>query len=173
MSQRRRSLHTAVLETTWGDITIGAGERGVAACGLPPAPARPVPFRVIRVRLTPGAPDRLRRAARYARAVLEGRPAGRCPKLGDDVWFEATAFQRAAWEVLRAIPRGKTVTYGELARMAGHPGAARAAGSACGANPWPLFIPCHRVVAAGGGLGGFSAGRAWKKWLLASEGVER
>ncbi len=173
MSQRRRSLHTAVLETTWGDITIGAGAQGVAACALPLAPARPVAFRVVRVRLMPGAPDQLHRAVQYARDVLEGRPAGSCPKLEKHVWAAATAFQRSVWKALRTIPRGKTATYGELARRAGHPGAARAAGSACGANPWPLFIPCHRAVAAGGGLGGFSAGRAWKEWLLAGEGVAR
>jgi methylated-DNA-[protein]-cysteine S-methyltransferase len=66
----------------------------------------------------------------------------------------------------------KTRTYGEIAEAIGSPGAARAVGSACGANPLPLFIPCHRAVAAGGKLGGFSGGLGIKKKLLAWEGVE-
>jgi O-6-methylguanine DNA methyltransferase len=70
---------------------------------------------------------------------------------------------------LQAIPRGATQTYGAIAGQLGTPRAARAVGAACGANPLPLFIPCHRVVAAHGALGGFSAGRAWKKFLLAKE----
>jgi O-6-methylguanine DNA methyltransferase len=70
---------------------------------------------------------------------------------------------------LQTIPRGTTVTYGELARRVDVPRAARAVGTACSANPLPLFVPCHRVVAAHGALGGFSAGLAWKKFLLAKE----
>ena len=70
---------------------------------------------------------------------------------------------------LRRIPRGETITYGELAHRMGASHAARAVGSACGANPLPLFIPCHRVVAANGKLGGFSAGLGWKRFLLAKE----
>lgn len=83
------------------------------------------------------------------------------------------AFRRAVWRALRALPRGRTATYGELARRAGNPRAARAAGTACGANPLPLFVPCHRAVAAGGRLGGFSSGLAWKRLLLSGEGAGR
>jgi O-6-methylguanine DNA methyltransferase len=60
-------------------------------------------------------------------------------------------------------------TYGEIAAALGKPGAARAVGNACGANPLPLYIPCHRVV-AGNGLGGFTSGLAWKRALLKAEG---
>jgi methylated-DNA-[protein]-cysteine S-methyltransferase len=79
-----------------------------------------------------------------------------------------TDYQRRVWEALRAIPAGETRTYGEVARAAG--GVARAVGGACGANPIPILIPCHRVV-AGAGLGGFSAagGAALKRRLLAHE----
>lgn len=85
-----------------------------------------------------------------------------------------TPFQRRVWQRLQRIPRGRTVTYGELARELGT--SARAIGGACRANPLPLLIPCHRVVAQGG-LGGYSGerGGAWadtKRWLLRHEGVE-
>ncbi len=76
-----------------------------------------------------------------------------------------TPFQQAVWEQLRAIPYGTTATYGQIAARLGRPGAARAVGGACGANPVPLIIPCHRAVAAGGRLGGFTSG-AWRKRLL-------
>ncbi|WP_416139698.1 methylated-DNA--[protein]-cysteine S-methyltransferase [Halomonas sp. HK25] len=78
-------------------------------------------------------------------------------------------FQRQVWAALLRIPWGKTRTYGELARRLGREGAARAIGTANGANPLPLLIPCHRVVAAGG-LGGYSGGPALKRRLLELEG---
>ncbi len=78
-------------------------------------------------------------------------------------------FQRQVWAALVRIPWGETRTYGELARRLGREGAARAVGSANGANPLPLLIPCHRVVAAGG-LGGYSGGLALKRQLLELEG---
>jgi methylated-DNA-[protein]-cysteine S-methyltransferase len=81
------------------------------------------------------------------------------------------AFRRRVWEALRHVPRGTTVTYGDLAVLAGAPGAARAVGTAMACNPLPLFIPCHRVVPASGGLGAFSGGRGpqTKACLLALE----
>jgi methylated-DNA-[protein]-cysteine S-methyltransferase len=80
-------------------------------------------------------------------------------------------FQRRVAAACRAIPRGRTRTYGELAVKAGAPGAARAVGQVMAGNRTPLIVPCHRVVAAGGGLGGFSApqGLALKRQLLAME----
>ena len=73
---------------------------------------------------------------------------------------------------MQKIPAGKTASYGDLARAISRPKAVRAVGSACGANSIPVFIPCHRVLAGGGRLGGFSAGLHWKSMLLAIEGVE-
>lgn len=81
-----------------------------------------------------------------------------------------TAFQRSVWAAMRRIPWGQVRTYGQVARMAGHPGAARAVGGACNANSMIVVNPCHRVVAAGG-IGGFGSGLAWKRRLLALEGV--
>jgi methylated-DNA-[protein]-cysteine S-methyltransferase len=84
----------------------------------------------------------------------------------------ATPFQRAIAEALREIPYGESVTYGELAALAGHPNAQRAAGTFCARNRFPLVVPCHRVVAAGG-LGSFgSLGTEYKRRLLALEGHE-
>jgi len=81
------------------------------------------------------------------------------------------AFYRRALDALRRVPYGTTITYAELADMAGSPGAARAVGNAMARNPVPIVIPCHRVVAAGGRIGGFSAGLEWKRKLLRLEGV--
>jgi methylated-DNA-[protein]-cysteine S-methyltransferase len=87
-----------------------------------------------------------------------------------DLEFE-TPFRTALAAALRAVPRGEVVTYGELAALAGRPGAARAAGSFCAANRLSVFIPCHRVVAAGG-IGGYgSLGIDYKRRLLALEHV--
>jgi methylated-DNA-[protein]-cysteine S-methyltransferase len=84
-------------------------------------------------------------------------------------------FCRRVYELARAIPMGETVTYGELAARAGEPAAARAVGQAMARNPFPLIVPCHRVVAAHGGAGGFSAagGVATKFRLLRIEGALR
>lgn len=84
---------------------------------------------------------------------------------------QGTAFQKQVYAAMREIPFGATRSYGELAAELGS--AARAVGGACGANPLPIVIPCHRVVAAGGRLGGFSGGvgASTKTWLLHHEGA--
>ena len=82
-----------------------------------------------------------------------------------------TAFQRAVWEAIARIGYGETQSYAALAASLGKPGAARAVGNALAANPFPLAIPCHRVVRAGGQLGGFGGGSALKRALLDLEGA--
>lgn len=82
-----------------------------------------------------------------------------------------TAFQRAVWQALAAIPYGEVRSYAEVARVVGKPGASRAVGQANHRNPVAPFIPCHRVVASGGGLGGYGGGLPLKKRMLALEGV--
>lgn len=79
-----------------------------------------------------------------------------------------TAFQRRVWQALMDIPYGETAAYSAIARLSGSPGAARAVGSACGANPLPIIIPCHRVVAKSG-PGGYAYGLDIKKTLLKLE----
>lgn len=83
-----------------------------------------------------------------------------------------TDFQRKAWQVLRQIPYGETISYGEQARRMGSPKAARAVGGANHRNPLPLLIPCHRVVARHG-IGGYGEGIGRKEYLLRLEGAEK
>ena len=82
-----------------------------------------------------------------------------------------TAFQRAVWDALAAIPFGEVRTYAEVAREVGKPAAFRAVGQANHRNPVAPFIPCHRVVASGGGLGGYGGGLLLKRRMLELEGV--
>jgi len=82
---------------------------------------------------------------------------------------DGTGFQSAVWRQLQQIPYGETISYGELARRVGNPKASRAVGSANGANPLPIVIPCHRVIASDGSLGGFGGGLPAKQILLALE----
>jgi O-6-methylguanine DNA methyltransferase len=104
-------------------------------------------------------------------AELKSYFAGSLRKFTIALDVDGTGFQDAVWKALRKIPYGTVVTYGMLAQMAGRPGAARAVGGAVGANPVPVIIPCHRVVASGGGIGGFSCGVDIKRRLLDAEGV--
>lgn len=84
-----------------------------------------------------------------------------------------TAFQLEVWAALRGIGAGRTASYGEVARRIGRkPGASRAIGQAVGANPVPVVVPCHRVLAAGGAIGGFACGLPMKRRLLSAEGVQ-
>jgi len=159
------------LVTTWGVIRLAARSGALLRCDLPVRQtARTAPRITLCQMSAVTTADRcaLERAGKFIRACLAGKKTPAAPALQPKVSGAFTARLLAA---LQEIPRGVTVTYGELARRLGRPGAARAVGNACGANPLPLFIPCHRVVAAGGAPGGFSAGRAWKKFLLASEGA--
>ena len=82
-----------------------------------------------------------------------------------------TSFQLRVWQELRRIPRGQTISYKELAQRIGNPKATRAVGQANAVNPIPLIIPCHRVIAADGSLGGYSSGLDRKRWLLRHEGA--
>lgn len=82
-----------------------------------------------------------------------------------------TAFQRAVWGELAAIPYGETRSYADIARALGQPSATRAVGAANGRNPLSIVVPCHRVVGSDGGLTGFAGGVEGKRWLLAHEGA--
>lgn len=86
---------------------------------------------------------------------------------------EGTAFQRGVWDMLRTIPYGETISYGELAARLGCSGSARAVGAANGKNPIPIVIPCHRVIGANGSLTGFGGGLHVKRRLLALEARHR
>jgi methylated-DNA-[protein]-cysteine S-methyltransferase len=86
---------------------------------------------------------------------------------------EGTTFQQAVWKGLLEIPYGETISYGELARRIGHPGAVRAVGAANGQNPIAIVVPCHRVIGSNGELTGYGGGLAIKETLLALERRQR
>jgi AraC family transcriptional regulator of adaptative response/methylated-DNA-[protein]-cysteine methyltransferase len=122
----------------------------------------------------PGATLRhdLARTAAVAAEVsarMAGQPAGKPLAL----LLAGTPFQTQVWRALLAIPEGMVCSYGQLARLAGYPGASRAVGAALGANPIGYLIPCHRVVRASGAAGDYRWGTARKRVLLATEQVRR
>lgn len=135
------------IKTTWGIITLTLDSGQVIKCTLPFL--KTTPRKEFTIDGLQTVEDLLKKFPR------PGSSAG-------------TDFQKAVWKELKKIPRGQTRTYGEIAKAMGRPNAARAVGSACGANPVPLFVPCHRVVAQNG-LGGFGAGLPWKILLLKNE----
>lgn len=108
-----------------------------------------------------------REAANQLKEYAEGKR--RCFDL--PLAVSGTDFQLRVWEKLRQIPWGEYRTYGQIAAMLGKPGASRAAGGAVGKNPLPILIPCHRVLGAGGALGGFRLGSDMKRRLLVLEGI--
>ena len=104
-------------------------------------------------------------------AALEDYFTGRPVSFQVPLNPSGTAFDRLVWNALSAIPWGAALSYGELAEAIGKPGAARAVGGACARNPIPIIIPCHRVLQAGGSIGGYSGGEGVKEKLLVLEGI--
>jgi O-6-methylguanine DNA methyltransferase len=101
--------------------------------------------------------------------IMAGRAAKELPPLD---WNGKTEFQKSVWRAMLKIPAGKTKSYGEVALEIKKPKAVRAVGSACGANPIPILVPCHRILAANKKIGGFTGGLDRKRKLLATEGVK-
>ena len=85
--------------------------------------------------------------------------------------YSGTSFQQRVWDSIASIPFGETLTYGDIAHHIDHPNASRAIGNACGRNPLPIIVPCHRVTGANGSLGGYSSGLEKKRFLLRLEEV--
>ena len=117
--------------------------------------------------------ERGRRHATEAAAELVGYIEGRVRRFETpvDLSFH-TRFVRDVYRALMSVPFGEVTTYGKLAEAAGYPDSARAVGSAMKRNPAPLFVPCHRVLPASGGLGGWSGPKGWKERLLEREGAQ-
>lgn len=159
-------------ETALGWVGIAASETGLVGLRLP-QPTEAAALQRLQEQYGPGEADDGRLAGLKARVRAYFR--------GEAVSFDdqpldvrgGTEFQRRVWGVTRAIPRGETRTYGQLAREVGSPGAARAVGQAMARNPWPIIVPCHRVVGSSGQLTGFGGGLKMKHRLLKMEGVER
>jgi O-6-methylguanine DNA methyltransferase len=116
-------------------------------------------------------PAQFHRWHRITESALKSVLAGQKPKQLPPLVPTGTEFQKSVWNVMRKIPAGRTKSYGEVAQAIGRPRAVRAVGGACGANPIPILVPCHRILAANKKLGGFSGGLDWKRKLLAREGI--
>jgi methylated-DNA-[protein]-cysteine S-methyltransferase len=110
-------------------------------------------------------PGPFREALRQLRAYFGGELA----RFDLPITLRGTAFQQAVWEALRALRLGERISYGELARRIGRPGASRAVGLANARNPISIIVPCHRVLGAGGALTGYGGGLGRKQWLLEHE----
>lgn len=118
-------------------------------------------------------PERSTTVLETAAAQLEEYFAGTRRDFDVPVALEGTAFQRSVWSGLGGIGWGEVASYGELGRQTGRPTAGRAVGGAVGANPIPIIVPCHRVLASNGRITGYSGGEGvpTKVWLLAHEGI--
>lgn len=94
---------------------------------------------------------------------------GKLQKFTVPIHFSGTPFQTKVWQALQMIPYATTVSYGQIAQQIGHPKAVRAVGRAVGSNPFPIIVPCHRVIGSNGSLTGFAYGLTPKRWLLDHE----
>jgi len=165
----------SVFGTAIGPCGIAWGDRGIVGVQLPEARAADT-----RDRLLDRFPDAsddspppdVQRAIERIGALLDRGDADLSEVALD--MDGVSPFHRRVYEVTRTIPPGETLSYGDVAAEAGSPGAARAVGQALGRNPFAIVVPCHRVVAAGGRVGGFSAtgGVSIKRRMLAIEGVQ-
>lgn len=120
---------------------------------------------------TPMSAEQQREHAATAKAIV-AMSHGQAAQVSLPLALPGTAFQQAVWQALCRIPRGQTISYKALAQAAGRPRAIRAAASACGTNPLALVVPCHRVIASDGGMGGYKWGVAHKVELLRRERID-
>jgi methylated-DNA-[protein]-cysteine S-methyltransferase len=160
-------MDIAEIDTPIGRLTLVVHDRRVCALAFP----EHWPRARARLERRFGRVD-LRRASDPADVVsrLQDYFAGRLDALAAiEVDTGGTLFQQTVWRALRAVPGGRTVSYGALARTIGAPGAVRAVGAANGANPVAIVIPCHRVIGSDGTLTGYGGGLHRKRWLLAHE----
>jgi methylated-DNA-[protein]-cysteine S-methyltransferase len=171
---RPAAIGHAVFETALGFMGIAWSEKGLTRLCLPQASRDSVERRLLRLDGAIPGGDRPRWVDELVAAIT-------AYAAGAAVDFSAfpvdltgvDAFRLAIYDAARKLAFGEVTTYGELAKRAGHAGLARETGAALGANPVPLVIPCHRIMAAGGKIGGFSApgGSAAKERMLSLEGV--
>jgi AraC family transcriptional regulator of adaptative response/methylated-DNA-[protein]-cysteine methyltransferase len=161
-----RVVHWAVLPTSLGPMLVAATDKGVCCLAFGEG-EQELRARFPKAQLVAAGEDFRELFARVVAAVEQPGPGNAAIPL--DV--KGTAFQQRVWDELRRIPHGETRSYGELAAALGNPKASRAVGGANGANNVAVLIPCHRVIAADGTLGGYAYGLAIKAELLRREGV--
>jgi methylated-DNA-[protein]-cysteine S-methyltransferase len=155
----RRATSSRVVKTAVGPLVLSASDEGLTHLDLPGKGTAAA---------TEGSPAS---SAHLDRAVrqLDEYFAGSRTSFDLDLSPAGTDFQRSVWFALADIPYGETISYAELAQWVGRPRAFRAVGQANGANPLAIILPCHRVIASGGGIGGYGGGLDLKRWLLAHE----
>ena len=168
------TIHFALFDTAIGTCGVAWGQRGLAGLQLPESDEARTRARMLR--RFPGAtearlPPDVRRAIDGITALLRGEVSDLASIALD--MDGLPVFHRRVYEIARTISPGATLSYGEIAARLDNPDAAREVGRALGLNPFPIVVPCHRVLAAGGQTGGFSApgGVATKLRLLAIEGA--
>jgi methylated-DNA-[protein]-cysteine S-methyltransferase len=166
----QREIYYTHVNSPWGPLFLAGGEKGI--CSLQFLHGKDISS------LTSQLRERrnhvvLENAQPLVPAInaLEQYFSGETKPLSHALDLQGTPFQLMVWSALREIPPGKVATYGEIACEIGKPRAARAVGQACGSNKVVLFVPCHRVVATQGKLGGFGSGLTLKEALLRHEGV--
>ncbi len=164
----------ALFDTAIGRCGIAWGESGIAGVQLPEAGEAETRARMLHRFPAAGEaapPAEVRQAIERMAALLRGEASDLSTVALD--MDGVPEFHRRVYEAARAIPSGNTLSYGDIAKRVGAPGAARAVGQALGRNPFPIVVPCHRVLAAGGKIGGFSAqgGVETKRRMLEIEGA--
>jgi methylated-DNA-[protein]-cysteine S-methyltransferase len=165
--------HRAQVDSPIGLLTIEANDDALTHIALPQeGPDNRAGTNAEPVHVDGARSSRVPAPLAAAVAQLGEYFAGRRRRFDVPVQLHGTRFQESVWLELAEIPYGETVSYAELALMVGHPNAYRAVGQANGANPVPIILPCHRVVASGGGLGGYGGGLPMKRRLLVLEGVD-
>jgi methylated-DNA-[protein]-cysteine S-methyltransferase len=155
-------MATIVLDTTIGPLTVEAGAAGLRRIEFGAWPAPPDDEE------SEAADAVVSRACTELTEYFAGER--RVFTVPVD-WARASGFRSRVLEELSRVPYGEVISYGELAARSGNPRAARAVGSAMATNPWPIVVPCHRVVRSGGVLGQYGGGADVKRQLLAMEGV--
>ncbi len=158
-----------VFETDLGWVGVANSDGGLRAITLPHKTREEAIDRMMEAGATDPAPTS---EARTLQAAIEPIVEGKKPANGVTIdWSGITPFRRAVLEECMRIPAGQTLSYGELAARVGHPRAARAVGRVMATNPWPLLVPCHRVVGSTGRLHGYGGGLPMKEQLLRAEGA--
>jgi methylated-DNA-[protein]-cysteine S-methyltransferase len=161
----------ATVDSPFGPLLIAATQRGLVRVNLPAYDPEET-LEELATRISPRvleAPARLDDARRELDLYFEGKLTEFDLPLD---WRLTSGFQGKVQRAIARIPYGKTRTYTDMARSAGNERAVRAAGTACGSNPIPIVVPCHRVLRTGGGLGGYGGGLPMKRALLELEAEE-
>lgn len=153
-----------------GQILVAASEKGLCAVQVRESAA--ALERSLRERFADVTIVHDERALAPLRKTVLAAIAGKPFPRNLDLDLQGTDFQRAVWNELLRIPAGTTRSYADVARAIGKPKATRAVAQACGANPLPVLVPCHRVIAKDGSIGGYTGGLRIKRALLGAEGVE-